>query len=208
MHDKTAAARTFFFLTATLALYFLLWQFLAVRVQLPTCFYGRLIEVLATGLFILLALTTPMKFEEMGIIVPRPLLFRSLLLGGGVGVGVLFILAAMALAKGQIPPFSLSVDGDISRATYFLVAPLQEVLAKSVMYYSLELCFDRRHPHLVNLMSAMLFCLFHVVYGPFMMLLAAALCLLTGWVFAKYRCVWGCALLHFLCGYFPALLGY
>jgi membrane protease YdiL (CAAX protease family) len=83
-----------------------------------------------------------------------------------------------------------------------LVAPLQEVLAKSVMYYSFELCFERRHPHLVNAMAALTFGLFHVVYGAQMMLVSMALSLITGWIFQKYRCVWGCAAAHFAVGLF------
>jgi hypothetical protein len=104
--------------------------------------------------------------------------------------------------------FSWHVRGDISRVTYFLVAPLQEILAKSVMYYSFELCFGRDRPVLIVLMSAAVFGIFHVVYGIRMMLLAMALTLLTGWMFRRVRCVWGCALAHFALGFLPACFGF
>ena len=103
---------------------------------------------------------------------------------------------------------ALALDGDISRATYILVAPLQEVLGKSAMYYSFELCFDRAHPHLANGLCAVTFALFHAVYGPRMMLLAALLSLVTGWLFQKYRCVWGCSAVHFALGFLPPCFGF
>jgi hypothetical protein len=208
MQDKLYIVRTFSLLTLTLAVYCLLWQFLCVRVSLPVYYYGRLIEVLALGLFILLFLTTPMEFESMGICVPWRVLFRSLALGGGLSLAFLLLLAAASALCGHDPVCSLRVTGDVSRATYVLVAPLQEVLAKSVMYCSLERCFEERSALMANVMSALIFSLFHVVYGLHMMLLAMALSLVTGWLFSRVRCVWGCALLHFVCGFFPACFGF
>jgi hypothetical protein len=117
-------------------------------------------------------------------------------------------LAVIAVGAVGLPLFygaslpALFIKGDVSRFTYFLVAPLQEVLAKGVMYYSFELCLERRHPHFTNLLCALVFGLFHVVYGTPMMLLSMALCLVTGWIFQKYRCVWGCAVTHFAIGFF------
>jgi hypothetical protein len=160
------------------------------------------IELLGIFLFVALALCTPMRFEEMGIAVPRALLFRSLALGGTAALAAIAVLCVVLPLLGGAPLGALFVKGDVSRVTYVLVAPLQEVLAKSVMYYSFELCFDCRHPHLANLLSALTFALFHVVYGPLMMLASMALSLVTGWIFRKYRCVWGCAAAHFAVGFF------
>ena len=201
MAEKTAV-RTFFALLVTLVIYCLLWQAISAQVTLPHYYYARLIELLGIFLFAALALLIPMRFEEMGIAVPLPLLFRSLSLG--LGAALLIILlptAAITLWRGM-PLSAFFKEGDISRFTYFLVAPLQEILAKGVMYYSFELCFERRHPHLANLLCALVFGLFHVVYGAPMMLLSMALCLSTGWIFQKYRCVWGCAAAHFAIGFF------
>ena len=201
MTEKTAV-RTFTALLITLTIYCLLWQALASQFTFPTYYYARLIEFLAILLFIALAILTPMRFEQMGILVSPALLFRSLALGAGVALAVISVGAiALPLWYG-LPLSAFFVAGDISRFTYFLVAPLQEVLAKSVMYYSFELCFGRRHPHLANMLCALVFGLFHVVYGAPMMLLSMALCLLTGWIFQKYRCVWGCAAAHFAIGFF------
>ena len=201
MAEKTAV-RTFFALLVTLTLYCLLWQAISARITLPTYYYARLIELLGILLFVALALLTPMRFADMGIAVPPSLFFRSLALGAGAALPIIAAGAiALPLFYGA-PLSSLFVAGDISRVTYILVAPLQEVLAKGVMYYSFELCFERRHPHLANLLCALVFGLFHVVYGAPMMLLSMALSLLTGWIFQKYRCVWGCAATHFAIGFF------
>ncbi len=208
MSEKTVAVRTFSFLLVTLSLYFLIWQFLQGRVMLPVYYYARLIELLSLGLFVALALFTPMEFEKMGIAVPRALLARSLALGGGVALLALAVLGTASALRGHQPVFSLTVPGDISHWTYFLVAPLQEVLAKSVLYYSLERSFGEEHPVAVCAMSAAVFGIFHVVYGARMMLLSMALCLVTGWMFRRYRCVWGCAVAHFACGFFPICFGF
>ena len=199
---------TLTFLTVTLSVYLITWQGLTRFFDFPVYYYGRLIELLALLLFAALALFTPMKFEEMGILVPRSVLFRSLALGGGVGLLFVGGLVAARAAFGTEIAFSWHIAGDISRATYFLVAPFQEVLAKGVMYYSFELVFEKRHPQLANLMSALTFGAFHVVYGIRMMLLAMALSLVTGWIFQRERAVWGCAVAHFACGFFPACFGF
>lgn len=195
-------------LTVMLSVYLITWQLLTHFFTFPVYYYGRLIELLALLLFIALAVLTPMKFEEMGIIPTRSVFFRSLALGGGVALAFVGALLFSRVAKGEGITFSWYIWGDISRATYFLVAPFQEILAKSVMYYSFELVFERRHPHLANAMSALTFGAFHVVYGIRMMLLAMALSLVTGWIFQRERSVWGCAVAHFACGFFPACLGY
>ena len=97
MEKQNVAARTLSLLVVTLSLYLLLWQLLAQHRTLPTYYYGRLIELLGLGLFIALALFTPMRFEKMGIITPRRTLFRSLALGGGGAL--LFLL----LLQKQVP---------------------------------------------------------------------------------------------------------
>lgn len=201
MAEKTAT-RTFSALLVTLALYYLIWQTVSPFVTLPSYYYARLIEFLGIFLFAALAILTPMRFEEMGIAVPFGLLWRSLVLGLGVALLAIAVgIVGLPLVYGAPLP-ALFVKGDISRATYFLVAPLQEVLAKGVMYYSFELCLERRHPQLANLLAALCFGIFHVVYGAPMMLLSMALSLTTGWIFQKYRCVWGCAVAHFAIGFF------
>ena len=208
MNDKTVAVRTFSLLLITLAAYFLLWQTLTLYFTLPVYYYGRLIELLAILLFAALACCTPMRFEQMGIVVPKGLLLRSLCAGSGVALLFILALALAGSLVGNTPFFSLSINGDISRVTYVLVAPLQEILSKSVMYYSFERCLDGKHPHLTNLLCALTFAVFHVVYGLRMMLLAMTLSLLTGWLFRKFRCVWGCAVVHFSLGFFPLCFGF
>ena len=202
---RADGVKTLSFLVVTIALYLILWQSLLPVVSLPVYYYGRLIELLSLFLFMALALFTDMDFWQMGIVVPRAVLLRSLCAGLAVS---LLLIAPIALAgawRGQCFCLELS---DISRVTYILVAPLQEVLAKSVMYHSFELCLDGKSPWRVNLLCALCFALFHVVYGVRMMLLSILLCLITGWLFHKFRCVWGCAVVHFALGFFPACFGF
>ena len=204
----TRAVRTLSFLVVTLAIYLLLWQLLSRFFDFPEYYYARLIELLGIGLFAALFLFTPMDFDEMGILVPKRVLFRSLALGGGAALCLVALLAgASFFLRGKVS-FSLHVRGDIARITYFAVAPLQEILAKSVMLYSFEAVFGGRHPHIANLMSALTFGAFHVVYGIRMMVLAMLLCLITGWIFRRVRCVWGCALTHFAFGFLPLCFGF
>lgn len=207
VQEKTAAVKALLFLTVTLALYLLLWQLAERFFALPVYYYARLIELLAIGLFALLAWQTPMRFEEMGIAVSARTLARSLALGAGVSAVGIGALALFGAFRGTLAP-AWRVAGDVSRFTYLLVAPMQEILAKSVMLYSFELILDRRHPRLATCLSALAFAAFHVVYGFRMMVLAMALTLVTGWMFHRVRCVWGCALTHFALGFFPVCLGF
>ena len=202
------SVRTLLFLVIMLAAYLLLWQLLTSFFDFPVYYYGRLIELLALMLFAALALATSMNFEEMGIVVPRKTLFRSLALGLFLALLFVAALALTQLATNKKLQFFWHIRGDIARATYFLVAPFQEVLAKSVMLYSFERVLGGKHGHAANLLCALTFGAFHVVYGFKMMLMAMALSLVTGLLFRKYRCVWGCAVTHFACGFFPLCFGF
>ena len=209
--EERKAVASLGLLSAVLALYLFFWKLSETFFPLPIHFYARLIEVLALALFATLAVFAPMSFSEMGILVPRRTLFRSLLLGGMLSLVFVGILIQARLLRGGVPGqsfFSLALSGDIARCTYFLVAPMQEVLAKSALLYAFELIFGRRHPRVAVVASALSFGAFHVVYGFRMMILAALLSLVTGWLFHRERCVWGCALLHFTCGFFPACFGF
>ena len=207
MQTKTGV-RTLCMLVVTLAVYLILWQWLSNYRQLPTYYYGRLIELLSMLLFVGLALFTPMEFSEMGIFSSRGTVLRSLL--EGVLVSAVFVLGLclFRVCAGQPLLFSLNIRGDISRLTYFLVAPFQEILAKSVMLYSFELVFEKKHPVPAMALSVLTFGAFHVVYGIRMMALSMLLCLVTGVMFLKNRSVWGCAVAHFSCGFFPLCLGF
>jgi hypothetical protein len=207
MKEQSASVKALSLLVVTLALYLLLWQILTLHFSFPVYYYGRLIELLATLLFAALAILTPMRFEEMGIVTSRQTLFRSLAIGGVVALATVAICALLSLQKGATPLFSWHIRGDISRITYFAVAPFQEILGKSVLLCTLESCFDGKHPHLANLLAALVFGAFHVVYGLRMMLLAMALSFVTGLLFLRHRSVWGCAVAHFSLGFFPVCFG-
>lgn len=204
---ERSAVRTLSYLLATIGLYLLLWQTILTRIDLPDYYYGRLIELLGLGLFIALALRTPMKFDQMGIVTDKRTLLRSLAMGSTVALIAIAFFAAAGWLRSITPLFSWHVTGDISRLTYFLVAPLQEILAKSVMYYGFEIALGRDRPALVIFMCALTFGIFHVAYGIRMMLLAMALSVITGVMFHRVRCVWGCALTHFALGFFPICFG-
>ena len=204
---ERSAVKTLTYLLTTISIYLLLWQGVLPHFDLPDYYYGRLMELMGLGLFIALALHTPMRFEEMGIVTDKKTLFRSLALGGGIALIAVAICAAVGLARHTDPLFSWHVTGDISRITYFIVAPAQEILAKSVMYYSFELAFGREHPMLIIFMCTLTFGIFHVAYGIGMMLLAMALTVITCIMFRRVRCVWGCALAHFALGFFPVCFG-
>ena len=200
--------RTLLFLVIMLATYLLLWQLLTAFFDFPVYYYGRLIEVLSLCLFAALALTTDMDFEKMGVIVPRKTLFCSLALGLLLALGFVAALALTRVLADDKLEFFWHIRGDIARATYILVAPFQEVLGKSVMLYSFERVLGEEHRGGANLLCALAFGAFHVVYGIKMMLMAMALSLVTGLLFQKYRCVWGCAVTHFACGFFPLCFGF
>ena len=204
---ERAGVRALNALLVTVAVYLILWQLFTRYFTVPVYYYGRLIEILAVLLFAVLAMITPMRFEEMGIVVPRRVLFRSLLWGAVLSALFVAFLATLSFLRHGRILFDAHLTDDVSQVTYFLVAPFQEILAKSVMLYSFELVFEKKRPHMAVLMSSLLFGAFHVVYGIGMMVLAMLLSLVTGELFLRHRAVWGCALLHFACGFFSVSFG-
>ena len=207
MEQTTHSTKILSYLFVLLASYLLCWQLLDRQIALPTYFYGRLIELLGMLTFILLALTVPLRFDKMGIHCPPATLTDSLTVGSLLSTCFLVALIVFRLLAGFPLTFSWHIRGDISRLTYFLVAPFQEILSKSVLLYGLEIALENR-PHTANFLAALTFAALHVVYGFGMMLAALALSLITGAMFQRHRSVWGPALLHFICGFFPSCLGF
>ena len=207
MEKTTHGTKILSYLFVLLSGYLLIWQLLDRHLTLPTYFYGRLIELLGTVTFILLALTVPLRFDKMGILSPTATLMDSLTVANLLSTFFLAALIAYRLLAGLPLTLSWHIMGDISRLTYFLVAPFQEILSKSVLLYGLEIALEN-HKHAANLLAALTFAALHVVYGIDMMLAALALSLVTGAMFQRHRSVWGPALLHFICGFFPTCLGF
>ena len=207
LEQTTHSTKILSYLFVLLASYLLCWQLLDRQIALPTYFYGRLIELLGMLTFIVLALTVPLRFEKMGIVSSSATLAGSLAVGSLLSACFLAALIVFRLLVGFPLTFSWHIRGDISRLTYFLVAPFQEILSKSVLLYGLEIALKNR-PRTANLLAALTFSALHVVYGFGMMLAALALSLITGAMFQRHRSVWGPALLHFICGFFPSCLGF
>ena len=56
-------------------------------------------------------------------------------------------------------------------------------------------------------MTALFFFVLHMGYDLPMMIGAAAMCVITGYVYEKTRSIWGSSLLHFVVGFVPKMIG-
>ncbi|MDR0990342.1 MAG: PAS domain S-box protein [Propionibacteriaceae bacterium] len=199
------------------AAYLIIWQLLAAFMVVPNWLMARVMELLAIGLAVFTLTKTSMTFTDVGLKAPPGRLRGTLLRGVSIGLGVIAVLAAARIVIDTVDPaltsglpFFSFYWNEIWQITYFVVAPLQEFLAKGIVLVALLRIYatETRELHFLPIMvSSLVFAALHANYGIGMMAGAFSLCFATGWLYLKDRNIWGCAIIHFCLGFFATCFG-
>jgi len=84
---------------------------------------------------------------------------------------------------------------------------LQECFIRLVIQDNLIKLEDETTKYSSLFLTALFFCSLHMAYPWYMMLGTAVYCIVTGYLYNKYKCVYALSIIHFVAGFFPRCFG-
>lgn len=205
-HERDCAI-IFAGLVTCICVYLSIWCLLefTLDIHLNTSTYTLMIEGIAFLLFIQILLFTSMTPGDIGIFVRPTRLFqtfRQVLPVGIIICGIMLLANWLLRMNGYyIKPYY--IGGSLQGLyTYFFTAILQEFLSRGVIQTCVKsLMKIKGQRYLTIMLTSLLFALMHIPFGfPFMMA-SLVLSILLGVFYEKQENIWGCAFLHWTCGY-------
>lgn len=205
-HERDCAM-IFAGLIICICIYLFAWSLIrfTLGIKLKTSVYTLIIEGIAFLLFLEIIFFTSMTFKDIGIFAKPSKLLKTFLTSIPIAAavcGVLILLNFLLRLTGH-PVKPYFIGGSLSGAyTYIFTAILQEFLSRGVIQTSVKALMQIKYQKFFSIfLTSLLFSLMHLPFDfPFMMgafLLSIAL----GIVYEKHENIWGCAFLHWSCGY-------
>lgn len=209
---KHDCAYIFAGLILCISLYLSLWSLLqfTLKQSFKTSFYTLMIEGMAFLLFLEVLFCTSLSLRDVGLIPKRSTLKKNLtetvclMLSGCLFLVLLKLI--LTLLGFQIK--SRFIGGSFHGAyIYLFTAFVQEFLARGVIQTSVKSLMQVKYQKAFGvLLTSLLFSLMHLPFGFIFMLGAFALSLVLGYLYERHGNLWGCAILHWSCGYLAMCL--
>lgn len=205
-HERDCAM-IFAGLITCICVYLFAWSLIkfTLGIKLKTSVYTLIIEGIAFLLFLEIIFFTSMTFKDIGIFVKPLKLLKTFLTSVPIAAAVCCVLLLLNfllhITGYAVKPYF--IGGSIGGAyTYIFTAILQEFLSRGVIQTSVKALMQIKYQKIFSIfLTSLLFALMHLPFDfPFMMgafLLSIAL----GIVYEKQQNIWGCAFLHWSCGY-------
>ncbi|MCR5737239.1 MAG: CPBP family intramembrane metalloprotease [Eubacterium sp.] len=201
------SASTFIGIVLSICIYLFIWSLLefTLHIHYRPSEYTKVIEAISFVLFLEVLFLSSLSLKDVGVFVSPKQLVKSLgqvlPIIGIAGVILIAINAGLHLSGHALKePF---FGGSWAKAvTYISVAILQEFLARGVLQTSIRFLVKVKWQKFFNvLLSSLLFTLMHLPHGfPFMMG-ALVMGIGLGIIYEYQKNIWGCALIHWVCGY-------
>lgn len=188
------------------------WSLLryTLHIHLATAYYSRMIECITFALFLEMSFLTSFSLREIGLIPNFPRLKQNCVesLTTGAFVCVVILLSKIVLTICGIKIKGYFIGGSLHGAvTYIFTAFIQEFLARGVIQTSVKSLMQVKYQKQFGiLLTSLLFSLMHLPFGFYFMLGAFLLSLILGVIYERQKDIWGCALLHWGCGYLAMCL--
>lgn len=208
-HD---CANIFASLIIGISLYIGTWTLckFTLQLKLTTADYTKMIEGITFILFLEILFFTSFSLKDVGLVPQKKRIVRNGLWTIIIGIITcgLLLLGRIYMVYNGIPGKSYFIGGSISGAvSYILTATIQEFLARGVMQTSVKYLMNVRFQKTISvLLTSMLFSLMHLPFGFLFMLGAFLLSIALGTIYERQGDLWGCALLHWGCGYLAMAL--
>ena len=189
------------------------WLLTGLKVPLddPIRFwYSRIWEVSALVIMVLLARGTGMTFADMGVQWKGfwRSIGESVVITGIVMAGLYW--SRLRSFEGAAAPANLVDFGRLgwTNATYILVAPMQEWLARGMFQAGVERLLPFKHAGIAAVaIVSLVFAMFHLHISMSLSQAALATSVVWGVMFLRHRNLAGISLSHFLLGTWADLLG-
>ena len=192
--------------------YLMAWRFFrfTLHKHLPNSTYTLMIELITFLLFLEIIFMTSFSFGDVGLLPSKKKLLKNIkeiLLIGTTACLLLLALKTFLLYAG-FPVKQRFIGGSITGASnYLLTAFVQEFLARGVIQTSIQSLVKGRYQKVLGiLLTSLLFSLMHMPFGFIFMMSALLLSLALGYIFERHGDLWGCFLLHWVCGYLTMCL--
>lgn len=171
--------------------------------------FSRVMEISALSILVVLARGCGLDRTAMG--VTHRHLGASLLAGLGISLPIMVLMVGLRLqfwppVAGQ-PVVDLGVL-DWTYASYLLIAPMQEWIARGVFQTSIERLLPGKYRGLAAVVIASLvFSMLHLHLNPALAVVSLLSGLIWGALFVRYRNLAGVSLSHFLLGNWAGVIG-
>jgi len=192
--------------------YLMAWNCISftLGIRLHTSVYTLMIEVITFALFLEIVFFTSFSLKDIGLVPNWKKLRENILetLSIAVIAGAVLVLSKLLLTLFGIQIKSYFIGGSWrGLANYAFTALLQEFLARGVIQTSVKSLMRIKYQKMLGIiLTSLLFSLMHMPFGFIFMMGAFVLSLALGYLFERHGDLWGCALLHWFCGYLTMCL--
>lgn len=210
-HDHDCAY-IFAGLILCISIYLAAWSLCRFTLHIPlkTKDYTMMIEVITFVLFLEIAFCTSFSLREIGLIpnLSRWKMNLKETLSTGVIACLVIVLAKLLLSLIGIRIKGYFIGGSLHGAyIYIFTAFIQEFLARGVIQKSVKSLLHVKYQKQLSIfLTSLLFSLMHLPFGFYFMVGAFILSCALGVIFERQRDIWGCAVLHWGCGYLAMCL--
>lgn len=181
-----------------------------LHIPLKTKHYTLMIEGITFLLFLEIAFFTSFSLKDIGLIPNLSRIRKNCAetLSTGVVVCLVILLAKLILTMAGIKIKGYFIGGSLHGAyLYIFTAFVQEFLARGVIQTCVKSLMNVKYQNqFAILLTSLLFSLMHLPFGFYFMLGAFLLSLALGAIFERQKDLWGCAVLHWGCGYLAMCL--
>lgn len=190
-----------------IAFYLMLWSLLrfTLHIHLSTVHYTYIIEGITFLLFLEIVFLTNFSMKDIGLIPRRKTLLKHLIetvtLASIGSCLLIFSNAILILSGNPIKPYFIGGSSE-GFMKYLFTSFVQEFLARGVIQTCVKSLMRVKYQKTFGvILTSLLFTLMHMPFGFSFMMCSLALSLVLGFIFEHQKNVWGCVILHWLCGY-------
>lgn len=199
-------------LIVCISLYLSIWSLLRFTLKLPVknATFTLMIEGMTFLLFLEILFLTSLSMKEIGLI-PNFSRFKKNLMEtlciAATGC-ILLVITKLILILMGYPIKSYFIGGSLHGAyTYIFTAFIQEFLARGVIQTSVGSLMKVKYQKQFGIfLTSLLFALMHLPFGFIFLVGAFLLSLVLGYLYERQGDLWGCAFLHWSCGYLAMCL--
>lgn len=184
-----------------------------VMVTVPKEVTSRMMECIIIILTVVFSIFTDFKIRKTGLVASKKDVINTLIRGTCISLVIAVVFAITRLIMTHFNPEVASRPWFKpyfymgSRKYYLLIAVVQEFLAKAVLQENMERLVGEDKVFLSIFYSSLILGIYHMGYPLYYMIFSVVLGMITGYVYKKDKCIWGCVLIHFCLGFLPRAMG-
>ena len=192
--------------------YLMTWSLIrfTLHIRLSNSIYTLIIEGITFLLFLEIIFMTSFSMKKLGLLPRKDRIQKNIKETALITIvycaAALLLNVILRMTGHPVKPHF--IGGSVEGCTnYLLTAFVQEFLARGVIQTCIKYLVKIKYQKFFSiLLTSLLFSLMHMPFGfPFMMV-AFVLSMVLGYVYERQKDLWGCFLMHWICGYLTMCL--